>query len=164
MRGQWIGPFQGTNKGVAVIELDDLGDHYEGVAFAYSERPDLPSLFAGVRTPGKENKFDLKLLLDPIDTSRGLIVSWDSVKNNYPGIALAPSLQTSWERHDDDLTLTWQSPVGTDGNARLTRSRAGTSSERVAFDKVKSWAEFKEFAITLGACPGNGLGIKRSEF
>ncbi len=149
MRGQWIGPFQGTNKGIAVIELDDLGDHYEGVAFAYSERPDLPSLFAGVRTPGKENKFDLKLSIDPIDIRRGLIVSWDSIKNNYPGITLAPSLQTSWERQDDDLTLTWQSPVGTNGNAKLARSKAGTPSQRGAFDKVKSWAEFKEFAVTL---------------
>src|SRR6266550_351559 len=98
MRGQWIGPFQGANQGVAIIELDDAGDHYEGVAFAYSERADLPSLFAGVTTPGKANKFDLNLAIDPIDIGRGLVVSWDSVKANYPGVTLAPSLQTSWER------------------------------------------------------------------
>lgn len=36
MRGQWIGPFKGTGESVAIIELDDTGDHFEGSAYAYS--------------------------------------------------------------------------------------------------------------------------------
>lgn len=36
MKGQWIGPYVGTNNnGTAVVELDDMGSHYEGAAFAW---------------------------------------------------------------------------------------------------------------------------------
>jgi hypothetical protein len=84
MRGQWIGPFKGTNEGVAIVELDDVGDHYEGSAFAYSNNPALPSIWAFVRTPKRESTFDLDLLVKPIDTSNGKSKSGIASRKGIP--------------------------------------------------------------------------------
>jgi hypothetical protein len=34
MNGQWIGPYSGTNTGIVVADLDDVGTGYAGVVFA----------------------------------------------------------------------------------------------------------------------------------
>jgi hypothetical protein len=149
MRGQWIGPFKGTNEGVAVVELDHVGDHFEGSAFAYSNNPALPSLWAFVRTPKDELAFDLELLVKPIDTVNGTIDEWSRIGERYPGVDLSPHLNVRWEFSGDELRLSWQSPIGTAGTANLLRSRAIDRSNRVAEANIKSWTEFKEFTVSL---------------
>jgi hypothetical protein len=63
MRGQWIGNYGGTNTGTAVVDIDDMGDHFEGRAFVYDDRQDLPSTYAAIRTADKARKFQRKRLL-----------------------------------------------------------------------------------------------------
>lgn len=149
MRGQWIGPFKGTNEGVAIVELDDMGDHFEGSAFAYSNDPALPSIWAFIRTVDKKPAFDLQLQVKPIDVSSGKIVEWDGVKANYPGVELSPNLDVKFEFTTDELKLAWQTPIGTAGSANLLRSRAVDPSSYIAEEKIKTWSDFKEFTISL---------------
>lgn len=149
MRGQWIGPFKGTNEGVAIVELDDMGDRYEGSAFAYSNNPAFPSIWASVRTPNKGSTFNLDLLVKPIDTDNGRIGDWDRLKERYPGVELSPHLSVGWEFSADELRLTWQTPINTAGTAKLLRSHATDPSNCTAVANVSSWAAFKEFTVSL---------------
>jgi hypothetical protein len=149
VRGQWIGPFKGTNEGVAVVELDDMGDHYEGSAVAFSNNPALPSIWTFVRTPNKDAKFDLNVIVKPIDQQSSKIVEWDNLKDRYPGVTLSPDLNISWEFTADELNLSWKTPIGTNGTAKLLRSRATSPSNYVAQENIKTWSAFKEFTVSL---------------
>jgi hypothetical protein len=149
MHGQWMGGFKGAGEGAAIVELDDVGGRYEGVAFAYPREANLPSLFATVSTPGKEDKFDLRLKTEAIEFPRGMIVPWDSIKERYPGVTVEPFLDTSWERQDDKLSIRWKTPSGAPGEANLFRNDATAKSARVPLPNVRSWTAFKEFALTL---------------
>jgi hypothetical protein len=149
MRGQWIGPFKGTNEGVATVELDDMGDHFEGSAFAYSNNPALPSIWAFIRTIDKQPKFDLQLQVKPIDVASSKIVEWEQIKTKYPGVDLSPTLDVKWEFTADELKLSWQTPIGTAGTGTLAKSRATDPSDYVAEEKIRTWSEFKEFTISL---------------
>ena len=57
MNGTWQGRYAGTNSGQIVVELDDMGDHFKGCAYAYDSNAGLPSTFAIIKTPDKNNKF-----------------------------------------------------------------------------------------------------------
>jgi hypothetical protein len=71
MNGQWIGRYSGTNSGLLVIDLDDMGTHYEGRAFAYDDNPSMPSTFAFIKTPDKSSTFQLSLDLLPVNPHTG---------------------------------------------------------------------------------------------
>src|SRR5262245_30173744 len=43
LAGQWISDYAGTTKGTLVLDVDDLGDRYHGVACAWDANPNLPS-------------------------------------------------------------------------------------------------------------------------
>ena len=149
MRGQWIGPFKGTSEGVAIVELDDMGDHFQGSAYAYSSNPGLPSLWAFVRTQNKDGKFVLNLKVKPIDRASGFVVEWDQIKDRYPGVTLSPDLETNWEFTDDKVHLSWTTPIGTNGTAELLKSRAMEPSLYKAEPTIKNWTAFKEFTVSL---------------
>jgi hypothetical protein len=51
MQGQWLGRYTGTNSGEAILELDEVGDHYEGKAYIFEDEPLMPSTIAGVSLP-----------------------------------------------------------------------------------------------------------------
>ena len=57
MRGQRLGRYQGNTQGVVTVELDDLGDHYEGMAYVYPGTQGLPSIAGGGVTEKKKDRF-----------------------------------------------------------------------------------------------------------
>jgi hypothetical protein len=46
MNGQWIGRLSGTNDGQVIVEFDDVGARYEGVAYFYDYNSQMPAFFA----------------------------------------------------------------------------------------------------------------------
>lgn len=57
MRGQWIGNYLGTNSGQAILEIDELRESFEGVAYLYDSDASLPSTFVPFRTIDKSSSF-----------------------------------------------------------------------------------------------------------
>lgn len=151
MRGQWLGSYQGKTQGAVTVELDDLGDHYEGMAYVYPGSPGLPPIAGAVTTLDKSDKFSLQIKTDAIDMRYGVLVPWDSVKQNYPGVSLDPMIDTSWtfDPKSDVLTINFTSTSGGSGTANLSRSDGSRPSERKPLASVRSWAAFKEYALTL---------------
>jgi hypothetical protein len=61
MRGQWLGSYTGNTPGAVTVELDDMGDHYEGMAYVYPGAAGFPSVAGSVVTADKSDKFSLQI-------------------------------------------------------------------------------------------------------
>jgi len=62
MRGQWLGRYKGNTDGVVTVELDDIGDHYEGMAYIYPGNPAMyPPIAGAITTVDKSTKFTLQI-------------------------------------------------------------------------------------------------------
>ncbi len=62
LSGQWLGKYSGSNSGTLVIEIDDVGDHYEGAACAWEDNPNQPSSLVKFATKTKESTHRLEKL------------------------------------------------------------------------------------------------------
>jgi len=151
MRGQWLGSYQGNTQGTVTVELDDMGDHYDGMAYVYSGAPGLPSIAGRVTTADKGDKFSLKIKTDAIDMRRGIVVSWDSVKQSYPGVSLDPEVDSSWsfDQQNNVLVIDVNSKSGGSAKAHLSKSDGSRAPERTSLESVKSWTAFKDYALAL---------------
>jgi FRG domain-containing protein len=151
MRGQWLGSYRGNTPGVLTVELDDLGDHYEGMVYVYPGAPGVPAIAGAVTTTDKSSKFSSLIKTDVIDLRRGVLVPWESVKQNYPGLSLDPAINTAWacDQQNNVLVIDFDSNSGGSGKAHLSRSDGSRRSERKPLPNVKDWAAFKEYALTL---------------
>ena len=79
MNGSWQGQYGGTNSGQSVIELDDMGDHFRGCAYAYDNNTGLPSTFAAIRTPDKKRRSKFNAPLAPLDPRTGEPTEWQNI-------------------------------------------------------------------------------------
>lgn len=57
MNGQWLGRYAGVNPGTAIINIDNMGDHYEGIAYLHPDNKALPRSCAYFRTIDKSESF-----------------------------------------------------------------------------------------------------------
>jgi hypothetical protein len=71
MKGQWIGNYLGSSNGEIILEIDELKEGYQGVAYLYESNPDLPSSFVSFRIANQSNSFDLEVDVKPMDPSIG---------------------------------------------------------------------------------------------
>jgi hypothetical protein len=51
MNGQWIGHYSGTNMGILVADLDDVGTSYAGEIYVYDNNSGYPRTFAFISLP-----------------------------------------------------------------------------------------------------------------
>jgi hypothetical protein len=150
VNGQWIGRYSGTNTGLLVIELDDLGTHYEGVARAYDDNETLPGSFAIVKTPNKATSFRQQVNLFPIHPQTGDPVDWKTIENLFTrDVTFPSSAEIALDVTDDTLRVTWTTNIGTSGTAEITRAKADTSDEYSPLTEVTNWEQFKLFVNQL---------------
>lgn len=148
MKGQWIGRYEGTNTGSAIVEIDEIGDHYEGRVYAYDDNQSLPSTFAFVRTANLADNFELELHLAAIDPVTIDVTDWHLIEKRFPGVTFPTKAQTSWRRIGGSLKITWLTDIGTKGEGILRRSDANRSSELVPID-VQTWDDFRRYFSSL---------------
>jgi hypothetical protein len=151
MNGQWIGTYAGTNQGLLVVDLDDVGDHYDGVASALESNMGLPPTFVDLRSVPKDQKnFQLRVPLMPIDRATGAAVTWDQIKKNYPEDVVVPTFaDTDWKVGEQEIELSWKTDAGTSGGGVIYKSRGNSPSELVPLPEVTTWEEFRRFARDL---------------
>jgi hypothetical protein len=146
MNGQWIGTFDG---GRIVVNIDEIGDHYEGVAYLIENQKDLPQSVAFFGTTIKDKDFKCRTnLIQPIDPATEMAATWETVAHKFPSSVVFSKyadVTGSWDQ--SNLTLSWNTDTGVTGHAVLPRSKAAQPSDLVALNK--SWTEFKEYVSTL---------------
>jgi hypothetical protein len=44
VRGQWVGAYAGSNSGLAIVDIDEVGGQFRGYAYMYDSNQGLPRL------------------------------------------------------------------------------------------------------------------------
>jgi hypothetical protein len=150
MNGQWIGPYTGSNSGLLVIDLDDMGTHYEGRAFVWHDNPSLPGTFVFIKTLDKAASRHLSLDLLPVNPRTGDVGSRDQIAPLFPPCVTFPrraEVNLGW--NGQTLKVDWKTDIGTFGVAELPKTRAGEPTEYQPMPDVTNWEQFKAYANAL---------------
>jgi FRG domain len=149
MQGQWIGRYTGTNVGEAILELDAVGDHFEGRAYIYDDRMDLPSTAAFVTIPKGASTYSVpQLPLTPLDPVSGDFTEWRYLKDRLPLVTFPTSANTDWEIGNDTIHVKWLTDIGTSGEGTLQKIDGSRPSELVALE-INTWDEFRRYVRDL---------------
>lgn len=147
MNGQWIGRYTGSNSGLAIINIDDAGDHYEGMAYLHDDNTGLPSIAAAFTTRDKNKLFQFKTNnILPVNPTTGMPDSWDNVKRHYEGVNLFFGfVDVKGEWNNETLSLTWTTEFGNIGSCILPKSKAELPSEYKAISEGHDWNTYKQY-------------------
>src|SRR5262245_6459605 len=124
-RGQWAGPFAGTNSGDMIVELDEIAGRLDGHATVYPSNPNLPPAFVPVSIPVGLTSHDTQLNILPIDVRSGEAVAWPQIANVFPaGTVIPASAHTKWRLSGDGtLYVSWTTDTKTFGLGVLSQSK-----------------------------------------
>src|SRR6202011_3612733 len=86
MNGQWLGAYTAIDPGLMVIDIDDMGTHYEGRAYIYDNRPDVPSTFVFFKTVDTGQTFKATIPVLPIDPRTGEPTTWPQLAPSFPKV------------------------------------------------------------------------------
>jgi hypothetical protein len=89
MNGQWTGSYEGTSSGTIIVNIDDRGTYYQGVAYLLESDQTLPGSATFFRTPDKNpnHKFRTKDIF-ALHPGTGDPILWDdNLKKHYPSVA-----------------------------------------------------------------------------
>jgi hypothetical protein len=149
MNGTWQGAYSGTNTGQIVVEIDDMGDHFQGCVYVYDNNAALPRTFAVLNTADKSNKFKLKPQLAPLDPRTGEPTTWQAIASLYPaGIAFPTSADVECEWDDRRLKISWVTDIGTLGSADIAKSKADQPSTCTLLP-ISTWEYFKKYVTGI---------------
>jgi hypothetical protein len=149
MQGQWIGRYSGTNMGEAIIELDAVGDHFEGRAYIYDDRMDLPSIGAIIHIPkGAKTYSNPKLVLTPLDPATGDFTEWRHLKDRLPGVTFPETASTDWTLEEETIHVRWTTEIGTNGEGTLHKVNGNVPSELIPLE-IHTWDEFRRYVRDL---------------
>jgi FRG domain len=146
MKGQWIGPYTGTNSGLFVIDLDKIRDRYQGTVFAYSQNAALPPMMGQVSIPEGQSRASLRIELVPVDRDTANLLDQNALAAKFPAAQVPKYADTAWEIAQNQISIAWETDVGTSGSGTVLRSEADQPSKLVASQSVTTWSEFKEYA------------------
>jgi hypothetical protein len=158
LSGQWIGKYSGTNSGTLVIEIDDFGDHYEGVACVWDDNVQQPSSLVRFRTFSKAKSHKLDNLTNfPMDTLGNPFPQPRLDQMAANGFVFPATANVEADLQGTDLLVKWVTPVGSTGGgtAVTPKTRGGDKSDLRPLP-VETWDQFKELV--------NGLERKRFIF
>jgi hypothetical protein len=150
MKGQSLGPYQGSNQGHLILNIDDRGNHFAGTAYLLEANIAQPCISAVIETPDKSPSFKLKISdLATIDRDTGTILYWDTVKAKFEGVAFPTHADVTGQWTDKEVILNWKTDIGTFGTCTATRSRGWDPSELTPLERVQDWESFKSYVDSL---------------
>ena len=152
MNGQWLGEVTGTNPGTIMVNFDDMGDHYQGIAFLIDNNGQLPIVVAFLKTTDKARSFRFKTLgIHSINPKTGLIDIWDNVKGNFPNVNFPKEAEVEGDWDEERLKVKWSTDIGTSGSttAQLPKSKANVPSEYTPIPDVTDWESYKGYVSKL---------------
>ncbi len=149
MNGQWLGPYTGTNNGLLVLELDEVGDHCEGIVSAYNASPDMPTIVGEIRIKKGETRQGVRIPIFPVERGSGVIYAVENLAKRFPGVTVPTHADAELTIGLTQIDLSWTTNIGTSGTAQVRKSEASGDSTIVPVASVSSWEDFKRYASQL---------------
>lgn len=143
MRGQWLGRYKGSTTGKIMINIDEVEDHFEGVAYLHPELVGIPGTIAYFLTDNKEIKHSVEVATFPIDPRTGFQTTWEEIKQLFPGSSHSTKADAKFNMDGDNLTVEATTDIGVEFSAAL--SRPPRNSKTKILGKKMSWNKFKDY-------------------
>ncbi len=147
MKGQWIGNTQGDFEGRIIVNIDDLGKNYGGVAFLLPDKKGFPASAGYFKTTDKKTKTTCKSFVAPIDPRNSLPTVWENIQHLFPGVAHSNEATVEIRFEKNKLHLKVKTNLGANVESNITRKPFTTTSD-IKGDR-KSWEEYKAFVSKL---------------
>ncbi|SHH73853.1 FRG domain-containing protein [Marivita hallyeonensis] len=142
--GQWLGQFDGTNTGLALLDLDLEENHLMGTAYAFDNEGSIPSAAAQVNFAPRSNSVSLELKPVPIHPVYPNLMPLEEVDGDFP-----KEMVLELNADGKSLAGRWKTDIGTSGSLNLQKSRASEASEVLPDEGTLSWSEFQALVSTL---------------
>lgn len=147
MRGQWLGTYEGSTRGNIMINIDEVDDHFEGVAYLHPEDSGFPGSIAYFLTKNKKKKHSVEAVTYPIDPRTGFQTTWDEVKELFPTSSHSTKAKVEFIFHTEELFLNATTDIGVQVKADLKKF---SSNSETKIEGIKmSWKEFKDHIANL---------------
>jgi hypothetical protein len=142
MKGQWIGTYKGSVEGNITVNIDEVGDHYEAVAYIKPNETNIPSTVAHILTVDKQLKQKVVARVNPIHPTAWYQCEWEEIKNLYPeGITHSKRADVTLILTDGKLHVDAISDIDVRFFSVLTKISDDKNSK--ISGKKMSWSEFK---------------------
>jgi len=147
MKGQWIGSTTGDQIGKIVVNVDDLGDHFSGVAFTLPDDQGRPSAASFFETKDKSSNFSFAAEVSAINPRTGLPCRWQDIQSLYPEMNHANRADISGHYEENILSLRAVTDNDVTIESHITRRPFSHHSD--VLGEEKSWEEYKSYVASL---------------
>jgi hypothetical protein len=141
MEGQWIGSLEGEVPGFVVLDLDDRGDRYTGVAIFRPLEQGVPSTIAYIDTLTKAGRYELTAQIGPIDDVTKQPMDMDALAHSYPNVLHDRVAAVTMEPHGDELHVSYRTSVSS--AAGMLRQFKVEPISSYQADETLTWETFK---------------------
>jgi hypothetical protein len=147
MKGQWIGRTTDGQAGRVLLNIDDVGEHYSGMAFFMPDDIKYLSSACEFKTIDKSNDFKFKAIIYPIDPRNGAISTWDLLKPILPSTPHSTTVDVSGRFENHSMNIKAMTDLGVKFEFDIIRKPFTNISSIKG--ELKSWEEFKEYVASF---------------
>ncbi|MBI2472142.1 MAG: hypothetical protein HYV59_13015 [Planctomycetes bacterium] len=142
MRGQWLGSYTGSADGKVMINIDEVDDHFEGVAYLNPSTNNFPNSVAYLSTPNKNEDQAATAYINPIDPRTGFLSEWEDIKGLYgKGVVHSSKANVNLRVRENRLHIDAVSDIGLTLTAVLDKP-SGNGESKIQGQRM-SWSDFK---------------------
>jgi len=148
MKGQWLGPYSGSVDGKAIVNIDEVDDHYEGVAFLHPATREVPASVAHIETSNKDKEQIATAYIFPIDPRTGFQGDWEEVKKLYgEGVVHSSQANVNLKVLANTLYIDAVSDLGVTFSAALEKP-SGNGESKIQGQQM-GWSDFKSHIASI---------------
>lgn len=148
MRGQWLGSYSGGADGKVMINIDEVDDHFEGVAYLNPSTTTIPASVAFLSTLNKGEEQEATAYIFPIDPRTGFQGNWEEIKALYgEGVVHSSEANVKLRVQGNKLHINAVSNINVTFSAVLDRP-SGNGESKIPGQKM-SWEEFKSHISSI---------------
>lgn len=144
MKGQWIGQYEGTVDGRLMLNIDEVDNHYEAVAYLNPHNRSIPSSVAYVVTENKLSEQETIAYVNPVDPRTGFQCTWEEIKHLFgPETTHSSQAKVTLKLIEGSLYVDALSDIGVIVKSVLGMPSKSGKSKIIA--TIKKWDDFKKY-------------------
>ncbi len=148
MKGQWIGTYQGSAEGKLMVNIDEIDDRFECVAYVNPSERGLPISVAYFSADNKKSKQKVRAYVNPVDPRTGYQCKWEDIKELYDERVLhSEAADVTLNIIDNKLNIDAVSNIGGTLSSVLIKPSEEDTSKILG--REMSWTEFKSHISTI---------------
>lgn len=127
-----------------MINIDEIDDHFEGVAYVLPSVKEIPASVAYLATANKDQEQEAIAYISPVDPRTGFQCKWEDIKNLYgAGVTHSEKAKVKLKVSGNRLKVDATSDIGTLLSSDLVKPPEEDDSKIVG--KRMPWSEFKSY-------------------